>query len=101
MTYRSTELARYAAVFAADAGTDALYYGERITDDVANLCLAIAEEAIAFRDLALSRGEDFYPLAFVEAAAQALAADHSATHVKLVEAGQAEVDMIIGKIRVR
>ena len=37
------ELARYAAIFAADAGTDALYYGDRYTDDMAALCVAVAE----------------------------------------------------------
>jgi hypothetical protein len=96
MGFRETELARYAAIFAADAGTEALYYGDRITDEVATLCLAIAQEAVAFRDLALSRGEDFYPMAFVEAAARALSEDHSATLLTLIEAGEAEVDMIKG-----
>jgi hypothetical protein len=90
------DLARYAAIFAADAGTDALYYGDRITDDVALLCIAIAQEAIAFRDLALSRGEDFYPMAFVEAAANMLNRWPTSTLVQLIEAGEAEVEAIKG-----
>jgi hypothetical protein len=90
------DLARYAAIFAADAGTDALYYGDRITDDVALLCLAVAQEAIAFRDLAFSRGEDFYAMAFVEAAANMLNRWPTSTLVQLIEAGEAEVEAIKG-----
>ena len=44
MTYDKA-LAFYAAVFAADAGTDALYH-DRYTEDMARLCIAVAEEAI-------------------------------------------------------
>lgn len=46
MTY-AEDLARYAAIFAADAGTDALYYGDRDTTDVTNLCITVAQVAIA------------------------------------------------------
>jgi hypothetical protein len=39
-------LAYYAAIFAADAGTDALYYDDRYTDEMAHMCIAVAKEAI-------------------------------------------------------
>jgi len=89
-------LARYAAIFAADAGTDALYYGDRITDDVAWLSLAVAQEAIERSDAAEAAGKDFYAQLFVEGAALALARFPSCTLEQLFEAGQLDVDSIIG-----
>lgn len=86
------DLARYAAIFAADAGTDALYYDDRYTDDMADLCLAVAEEAIKRRGEADEAGEDFYACAFVEAAAAALSACPAATLPQILAAGQTEVD---------
>jgi len=63
------DLARYAAIFAADAGTDALYYKDRYTEEMADMCVDVALEAIKRRDAASEAGEDFYACAFVEAAA--------------------------------
>lgn len=88
-------LAFYAAVFAADAGTDALYY-ERYTEDMAALCVAVAKEAIRRSEIT---DEDFYTLAFVEQAAYALNRCHSATLEQLFEAGQMESDSLAGKDR--
>lgn len=86
-------LAFYAAVFAADAGTDALYY-ERYTEDMAHLCVTVAKEAIRRSEIT---DEDFYTLAFVEAAAWALNKCHAATLEQLLDAGQRESDSIAGK----
>jgi hypothetical protein len=90
------DLARYAAIFAADAGTDALYYNDRYTDDMAELCVAVAKEAIKRRDAAAAAGVDFYSCAFVEAAATALYNCHAATLEQLLDAGQMESDSIAG-----
>jgi hypothetical protein len=91
------DLARYAAIFAADAGADALYYNDRYTDEMAELCVAVAKEAIKRRDAAQEAGEDFYACAFVEAAADALNRCHAATLEQLLDAGQMESDCIAGK----
>ena len=88
------DLARYAAIFAADAGTDALYYDDRYTDEMAELCIAVAEEAVARREAAKAAGLDFYACAFVEEAAQALNRCHAATLEQLLEAGQRHSDCI-------
>lgn len=96
MTY-AEDLARYAAIFAADAGTDALYYGDRDTTDVANLCITVAQVAIVRRDEAQKAGRDFYACAFVEQAAEALNKCHAATLVQLFDAGQQESDSIARK----
>jgi hypothetical protein len=93
---QDTDLARYAAIFACDAGTDALYYGDRYTDEMAELCIAVAEEAIQRRDAAAEAGKNFYACAFVEAAADALNRCHSATLEQLLDAGQMESDCIAG-----
>ena len=84
-------------MFAAVAGTDDLYYGDRDTTDVANLCLTVAKVAIMRRDEAKKAGRDFYACAFVEQAANALNQCHAATLEQLFEAGQLEVDMLAGK----
>lgn len=86
-------LAFYAAVFAADAGTDALYY-ERYTEDMAHLCVTVAKEAIRRSDMASG---DFYTLAFVEEAARTLGQCHTATLAQMLDAGQRESDSIAGK----
>lgn len=92
------DLARYAAIFAADAGTDALYYNGRfITDEMADLCVTVAKEAIKRRDAAKAAGMDFYACAFVEAAANALNQCHAATLEQLFDAGQRESDSLAGK----
>ena len=91
------DLARYAAIFAADAGTDALYYNDRYTDEMADLCFDVALEAIKRRDAAKEAGEDFYACAFVEAAANALHQCHPATLEQLLDAGQIESDSLAGK----
>ena len=91
------DLARYAAIFAADAGTDALYYNDRYTDEMADLCFDVAVEAITRRDAAEKAGENFYACAFVEAAAQALNRCHAATLEQLFDAGQQESDALAGK----
>ena len=92
----NTDLARYAAIFAADAGPDALYFDDRITDDVADLCIAVAEEAIKRRNAANAAGQDFYAMAFVEAAADLLRKWPNATLDQLFEAGQLDVDALKG-----
>jgi hypothetical protein len=91
------DLARYAAIFAADAGTHALYGNGRYTDDVADLCIAVAKVAIVRRDAAELTGKYFYACAFVEAAATELIDCHSATLEQLIEAGQRESDAITGE----
>lgn len=96
MTY-TEDLARYAAIFAADAGTDALYYNGRYTDEMADLCVNVAKEAIKRRDAAELTGKYFYTCAFVEAAANALNQYHAATLEQLFDAGQRESDSIAGK----
>jgi hypothetical protein len=97
LTRDARDLARYAAIFAADAETDALYYNDRYTDEVADLCIAVAEEAIKRRDAAQEAGEDFYACAFVEEAAQALNYCHPSTLEQLFDAGQRESDSLAGK----
>lgn len=87
------DLARYAATFAADAGTDALYY-ERDTYDVQDLCVTIAQEAIDRKKQAEEDGRDFWPLAFVEAAALFLASYPAASLEQLYEAGNLVCDNI-------
>lgn len=91
------ELARYAAIFAADAGAESLYYGHRPTFDMAELCVAVAQVAIDRRDAAFAAGRDFYACDFVEAAAFALHNDPAATLEQLLAAGQAESDAIGGE----
>jgi hypothetical protein len=91
------DLARYAAIFAAGAGTDALYYGDRLTDEMADMCVMVGLEAIKRRDAAMEAGENFYACAFVEAAANALNQCHAATLEQLFDAGQRESDSIAGK----
>ena len=85
-------LAYYAAVFAADAG-EALYYNDRYTDEVAHMCIAVAKEAIRRSE---ATEEDFYTLAFVEQAANALNQCHAATLEEMFEAGQRESDNLAG-----
>jgi len=95
MTYDKA-LAYYAAVFAADAGTDALYH-DRYTEDMARLCIAVAEEAIKRGNAAEAQGKRFHALAFVEAAANALNTCHVATLDQLLDAGQMEADSLAGE----
>ena len=95
MTYDKA-LAYYAAVFAADAGTDALYH-DRYTEDMARLCIAVAEEAIKRGDAAYRAKKRFHTLVFVEAAANALNTCHVATLDQLFDAGQTEVDWLAGE----
>jgi hypothetical protein len=91
------DLARYASIFAADAGTDALYHNDRYTDEMADLCFAVALEAIKRRDVAQEAGEDFYACRFVEEAAQLLKYRPEATLEHLFEAGQKECDALARK----
>ena len=87
-------LAFYAAIFAADAGTDALYYNDRYTVEMADLCIAVAKEAIRRNE---ATEDYFYTMAFVEAAANALNQCHAATLEQLFDAGQMESDSLAGK----
>jgi hypothetical protein len=91
------DLARYAAIFAADAGAEALYYDDRYTDEMAELCVAVALEAIKRRDAAAEAGKDFYACRFVEEAANALNQCHAATLEQMFDAGQMESDSLAGK----
>lgn len=91
------DLARYAAIFAADAGAEALYYNDRYTDEMAELCIAVAQEAIKRRDAAKEAGEDFYACRFVEEAANALNQCHAATLEQMFDAGQMECDALAGR----
>ena len=87
-------LAFYTAVFAADAGTDALYSDEReTTEDMAHMCIAVAKEAIRRSE---ATEEDFYTLVFVEAAGWALKQCHEATLEQLFDAGQRWSDVTAG-----
>ena len=91
------DLARYAAIFAADAGPEALYYNDRNTDEMAELCIDVAAEAIKRREAAAEEDKYFYVCAFVEAAANALNQCHAATLEQLLDAGQMESDDIAGE----
>ena len=92
------DLARYAAIFAADAGTDALYLNyERDTDVMVELCLMVAEETLRRRDAADAVVEDFYACAFVEQAALLLRENPTASLEQLLDAGQRESDALAGK----
>ena len=93
----SRDVARYAAIFAADAGTVALYHDERYTDEMADLCVDVALEAIKRRDAAKEAGEDFYACEFVEAAANVLNQCHEATLEQMFDAGQRASDSLAGK----
>ena len=86
-------LAYYAAIFAADAGTDALYYDDRYTDEMAHMCVTVAKEAIRRSE---ATEDCFYTMAFVEAAANALNQCHAATLEEMFEAGQMESDNLAG-----
>ena len=88
------DLARYAAIFAADAGADALYYNDRYTDEMAELCVAVAEEAIKRREAAREAGKAFYACVFVEAAANLLWLCHAATLEQILDAGQRSSDSL-------
>jgi hypothetical protein len=92
MTYDKA-LAYYAAVFAADAGTDALYH-DRYTEDMARMCIAVAEEAIKRGEAAEAQGKRFHTLSFIEGAANALNTCHVATLEQLFDAGQMETDSL-------
>lgn len=91
------DLARYAAIFAADAGTVALYHDERYTDEMADLCVDVALETIKRRDAAKEAGKDFYACEFVEAAANVLNQCHEATLEQMFDAGQRASDSLAGK----
>ena len=97
MTY-DRALAYYAAVFAADAGTDALYHN-RYTEDMARMCIAVAEEAIKRGQEACGVSRDkkrFHTLVFIEGAANALNRCHAMTLEQLLDAGQMESDSLAG-----
>ena len=87
-------LAFYAAIFAADAGTDALYYDDRYTVQMAELCVTVAKEAIRRNE---ATEDYFYTMAFVEAAAQLLKYRPESTLEQLFDAGQRESDSLAGK----
>lgn len=95
MTYDKA-LAYYAAVFAADAGTDALYH-DRYTEDMARLCIAVAEEAIKRGNAAEAAGKRFHTLVFIEGAANALNRCHPMTLEHLLDAGQMATDSLAGE----
>lgn len=92
MTYDKA-LAYYAAIFAADAGTDALYHN-RYTEDMARMCIAVAEEAIKRGNAAEAQGKRFHTLVFIEGAANALNRCHAMTFEQLFDAGQMETDSL-------
>jgi len=93
---KETELAYYAAVFAADAGTDALYY-ERYTGDMARLCISVSQEVIKRGEAASRDNRRFHWLVFVEGAANALNQCHAATLEQMFDAGQMATDSIGGE----
>lgn len=94
----SPDAARYAVVFAADSGTEALYdCHNRNTDQVVDLCLLVGTEAHKRNLVAQGQGRDFYPVAFAEQAASALRADHRAQPEVLLAAGQAECDSLASR----
>ena len=95
MTY-DRALAYYAAVFAADAGTDALYH-DRYTEDMARMCIAVAEEAIKRGEAAEAQGKRFHTLVFIEGAANALNRCHAMTLEQLLDAGQMESESLAGE----
>lgn len=100
MLFTNDNAARYAVIFAADAGTEALYNCDtsndfRNTDDVVELAAAVGNEAEK-RRLAAEGKRDFYPVAFAEQAAEALRRNHAASLRDLYEAGQAECDSLAG-----
>ena len=99
ITTMNESAARYAIIFAADAGTTALYNregGERYTEEVFELAAAVGNEAERRRIEAEEAGRDFYALAFAEQAANLLRARPDAGIEELFAAGQSESDNIAG-----
>lgn len=103
-TYAINEdAARYAIIFAADAGPEALYgYNitdentHRYTDDVVELATLVGNQAERLRKDAEAARRDFFPVAYAEQAAQKLRSNPQATLDELFAAGQAESDSIAG-----
>lgn len=97
MAHDEQNVARYAIIFAADAGPEALYEADRDTSGVFDLALKVGQEAERRRLLlAVQGGVNFYPQAFVEVAAQALRTNPHASFEELCQAGQDESDSLGG-----
>lgn len=90
---------RYATIFAADVSIDAQLDSELNTEEFCQLSIDIGKIAAKRNDAARAAGEDFYPVAFVEQAAQRLNQKPDATLDELLAAGQRECDSLAGKER--
>lgn len=90
---------RYAVIFAADCDPTAVaeHHEDDPTSAFAALSIALGQEAATRTRIARNEGRDFYPVAFVEAAAVFFNRYPAPTLHDLVEAGQLESDAIAGK----
>lgn len=90
---------RYAVIFASDCepSTIANAHPDQATTTFAALAIALGHIADDKAGKAREAKEDFYPVAYVEAAAQYFNRYPAATLAQLMEAGQLESDAIAGK----
>lgn len=89
---------RYAVIFAADCEPDAIaaHNPDEATEAFTRLSLTIGDRAARLRAVNSACGRDFYPVAYVEQAAQYFNRYPNATLAQLMEAGQLESDSIAG-----
>lgn len=89
---------RYAVIFAADCEPDAIaaHNPDDTTESFTTLSVTIGYEAARLCDFARADERDFYPVAYVEQAAQYFNRYPNATLAQLMEAGQLESDSIAG-----
>lgn len=87
---------RYAVIFASDCNPEAVavYHEDDCTSAFAALSIALGQEAATRARIARNEGRDFYPVAFVEAAAVFFNKYPAPKLHDLIEAGQLESDAI-------
>ena len=90
---------RYAVIFAADVTPGAQMESGLNTEEFAQLAIDIGKIAAKRNNAARAAGEDFYPVAFVEQAAQRLNELPHSTFDELLVAGQVESDSIARRPR--
>ncbi len=90
---------RYAVIFAADCDAYPIsqYNEDDPTSAFAALSIALGQEAATRSRIARNEGRDFYPVAFVEAAAVFFNRYPAPKLHDLIEAGQLASDAIAGK----
>ena len=89
---------RYAVIFAADCEPDAIaaHNPDDTTESFTALSVTLGDKAAWLGTIARACGRDFYPVAYVEQAAQYFNRYPNATLAQLMEAGQLESDSIAG-----